>query len=411
MILSKSMQTFLSAWVLMWTSVMCVQANGLRNPPEGAAATGLGLGKMAQIDDPSAVVHNPANLAGAKKSEVMVSATFANFNVDFKSPDGRSGSSKESINVLPSVFAVHPLNEEFTLGLGLFVPFGQAAEWDKDGPFRGVAPYYAELYTLDLNPTLSYVVNEKLSVAAGISLIMSSIETKQQLVSPVDPSAPALDAQAEGDDTSFGWNLAATLRPAEGHALALTYRSGFEVDYDGDTSISPTPPPFSANSDFKTQIEFPQIVGFGYAIELDERWHVGVDAEWTESSSYDTLPLDFGANSAFLPLPPEISQAWKDSWSYGIGVAYALDAAWTLRGGYDFFESPVPQETLSPTLPDSDRHAFSLGLGYLVERHRFDISYALSLHDVDVSANQNPAYIGSYDMERHLLAVSYGLEL
>ncbi len=35
----------------------------------------------------------------------------------------------------------------------------------------------------------------------------------------------------------------------------------------------------------------------------------------------------------------------------------------------------------------------------------------LSIHDEDVSSNQNPFYIGSYDMDRHLVAVSYVREL
>ena len=45
------------------------------------------------------------------------------------------------------------------------------------------------------------------------------------------------------------------------------------------------------------------------------------------------------------------------------------------------------------------------------EQHRIDISYAISLNDVDVEENQNPFYKGTYDMDRHVVAVSYILSL
>ncbi|NIY15077.1 MAG: hypothetical protein GWM98_09315, partial [Nitrospinaceae bacterium] len=153
---------------------------------------------------------------------------------------------------------------------GVFVPFGQSAEWDKNGPFRGVAPYFAELFTLDVNPTVAYRVNDKFSIAAGVNIIMSEIQSKQLLVDPANPAAPALNARAEGDGDALGWNLGAAFEPAAGHKVALAYRSGFEVEYDGDTAISPSVPPFLARSGFSSEIEFPHIVSAGYGMEVAE---------------------------------------------------------------------------------------------------------------------------------------------
>ena len=43
-------------------------------------------------------------------------------------------------------------------------------------------------------------------------------------------------------------------------------------------------------------------------------------------------------------------------------------------GGYIFDQTPVPEHTLGPMVPDSDAHLFSFGIGYT--RNRFTIDMA-----------------------------------
>jgi len=45
-------------------------------------------------------------------------------------------------------------------------------------------------------------------------------------------------------------------------------------------------------------------------------------------------------------------------------------------GGYIFDQTPVPEHTLGPMVPDSDAHLFSFGIGYT--RNRFTIDMRLS---------------------------------
>ena len=103
-----------------------------------------------------------------------------------------------------------------------------------------------------------------------------------------------------------------------------------------------------------------------------------------------------------------IPQNWNDTWVLALGVEYDAAENLTLRGGYTYLESPVPEETLAPTLPDTDRHLLTVGLGSRYGQHDVDLAYAYSFYDdLDVTNNLNPLYNGSYDINTHLITLTY----
>lgn len=399
-------------------------ANGFRNPPAGAEALGRVGGKIAQVDDPSAVEHNPANLTELKKSEVMASMTVINTGTDFHAP-GRSASTEDEWKYLPDVFAVVPLkNERFTVGLGVTTPFGQSTVWNQEGALRYVAPYSAELTVLNVNPAIAAKLSDKLSVAAGVDVYLSRLDIKQVLPWSMLTGVPMPDgtARLKGDGAGVGGNAAMTYRPTKGQSIALTVRSPVTVDYSGDAEFSGMPVGaralgLSPSSDFDSSIEFPAILGLGYGVELTDTIRIEADVEWVQFSSYDSLSLDAGNNNPLVngpvspnPLAPAVvRQDWKDTWTYGVGADWKAARDLTLRAGYIFLQSPVPEETLAPTLPDASRHVLSLGAGFHRGVHRLDLAYGYSvIGDRDVSRNQNPAYAGTYETTSHLMSVSYG---
>ncbi len=108
-------------------------------------------------------------------------------------------------------------------------------------------------------------------------------------------------------------------------------------------------------------------------------------------------------------MPRPIPQNWKDTWTVGIAADWQCTDSCIVRAGYKFMESPIPDETHAPTLPDADRHLLTVGAGYKNDSHSLDIAYALSLFgDRDVSTSSNPVFNGEYDLTSHLLGLSYG---
>jgi len=394
-------------------------ADGLRNPPESATAMGMVGARYTLIEDASAAAFNPANLVGVERASGLIEGTVIFTETEFDAPDGRSGETQGDDKYLGNVFVAFPFPKMgMVAGLGVTTPFGLSTEWAKNGPFKFVAPDFAELRVINFNPTLAAKLGEHFSVGAGVDVFYSDIELRQFIPFSATLMAPVPDGRisAESEGVGVGGNFGVTWRPTQRQRLAATYRLPIEVEYDdGTTKIRNIPPPaaglIAPRSDFNTEIDFPGILGLGYGLEVTDKFRVGVDVEWIEWSRFDSLPVDLGVNNAAGLFPPAIPQDWEDTWNVGVGAEWDFLPMWALRAGWIFTESPIPEETFSPTIPDADRHIFSVGLGFESAHHVLDVSYAFNLFDdLDVSGNIVPAFDGDYDIDSHLLALSYAYQ-
>ena len=391
-------------------------ANGFRNPPEGAAQLGRSAARSTLADDASVVVHNPANMIDLPDQQALAAVTIINAKTEYSGPMGRSGETEDPWKMIPSLFYTTPLKDgAMAAGVGLSSPYGQSTEWKKDGPFAGLAPYFAEMKMVDISPAFAAKITEQVQVGVALDLIWSELSFDQIYPwSAVtgDPRSPAGVAAFEGDALGVGVHLGVTWQMTEAQRVAFTYKSPFSIDYEGDFKVSNVPPgaPIRPSSGFETEITFPTVLALGYGIDVNERLSLGAEVEWIEFSQYDQLDINIGPNNVLLPATT-VPQNWDDTWTFGVGGDYDLNEDWVLRAGYIFLESPVPDETLSPTLPDADRHLLSIGIGWTGGPHRVDFAYAYSIYDDrDISTNLNPAYNGSYDLTAHLLALSYAFD-
>lgn len=400
---------------LMLVAGTVAYGNGFRNPPETAAGLGLDGGRLTLTDDASAAAVNPAGLADINKNDAVAGLTLIHTETEYDGPAG-SAKTDDPWKLLPNAFAAFPTSEGGpVVGVGLTTPFGQSTIWEKDSVFRYTAPYEAELTVVNVNPSLGYRINEMLSVGAGVDVYSSQLTFKQLIPWGMEfPGAGDGTLKFDADGDGLGWNVGALVNLGEKQRVAVAYRSAVEVDYDGDFKPGATPPPVAATglgvrSDFSSEIEFPAILVIGYGLDISDRWQVGVDAEWVEFSTYDKLPVDIEQNNVLLD-GPAIPQDWDDIWTFGAGTAYQLQDNLVLRAGYKYMPTPIPSETLAPTLPDADKHQISLGLGITQGPHRVDVAYAYAiLDDREITDNLDPAYNGTYESSSQILALTYGL--
>lgn len=401
--------------VLVW-SASGLLADGFRNPPESASALGRCGGKLVLVDDASAATVNPANLTDLTSPVSMVSMTGGYAVREYDSPTGIGEETENPWAYLPGLFAAWPLAQDgLAAGLGVTVPFGRSTDWGDDVSFGAFSPYYAEQFVLSVNPTLAMKIGPNVSVAAGVSFYQSSLTFKQvfpwsQLTG--DATSLAGDAEFDGDGESYGGNAAVTWRINDRHALALTYRSPFDVEYDGDFTVSNVPETASAmgltsTTDFETEVKYPTVVQAGYGIKLTDKVRIEFDVEWIEHSRNDYLPIDIGPYSVVLNLT-EIPQDWNDNWTYGVGMDWRFAPNWVARTGYIYLETPTTTATTIPVASEESQSVVSVGLGHERGRHRFDIAYAIGLFDgLTVDDNVVPAVNGDYDFESHLVSMAY----
>jgi long-chain fatty acid transport protein len=399
---------------------------GFRNPTIGTLDLGRSGGRIAQVDDSSAVQQNPANLVGITNAEVQLAPSIIYISTDFHSPTtGQSAATKDPWKLLPNFFVSAPLkNDRFAVGLGVTAPYGLGGEWNQNSsafaPFTGSlryqTPYSSELQTVNLNPALAIRLSDSLSIGVGLDVMWSSMTLKQYYPSFLLGGSGDSNLKADGDGWGFGGNIGLTWKITEHQRFAVTYRSPMDVDYSGSftmDSITPTEAFYgaTAKSSFNTAVKFPTIVSAGYGIDLTDKIRLESDFEWIEFSRFKSLDLNFGNNSILFTLlgkSASTPQNWHNTFTAGIGGDWKFADHWVLRAGYQFFESPVPDMTFSPTIPDANQNVFTLGLGWKGRHSAFEAAYGLDFYNErNISNDQNQAFNGKYTFNVHLISLAY----
>jgi long-chain fatty acid transport protein len=255
-------------------------------------------------------------------------------------------------------------------------------------------------------------------VGAGLDVFWSQITFKQYYppVSVTIPGAgtftsPETTFKAQGDGFGLGGNAGVTFNLTDKQKVAVTYRSPFSINYDGDLRFENTPLGATQSSDFDTKVRFPTIISVGYGIQVTDTVRLEADVEWLEFSRFNNLAIDAGGNNGNFGADDSrrnLRQNWDDTFTAGIAGDWRFADNWTVRGGYQYYETPVPDETFSPTIPDSNQHAITAGLNFNNGHHSAELAYGWIIYESrDIANDQVPAFNGHYEMNVHLFAASY----
>jgi len=396
--------------VAAFVAVSSSHALGFRNPDQGAAATAQGEAFAAQADDASAIYYNPAGLTQVEGTQFTSGGYIVFRDIQFKG----SGTSDDidATSFLPHLYVASDFGlERWRFGLGMNIPFGNDVDWGDTGPFQEIVTE-SSLTVLNIAPTLAYKVNDHLSMGVGLNVYLGDTELQNRpFTTPGVLPFPFPDTKFkfDGDGDALGATVGLMWKINEKHTLAAVYRSPFRIDFDGDAHLTNPPPvpidpgPTSAS----TSIDFPQSATIAYAFRPVPRLKLEVDIEWTNWETLDTVRLD-STNVAFDGY--NIPFDWEDSLFYEFGVEYKVCDEWVVRAGYIFSENTVPESTFSPSQPDSDRHVFSVGIGYSSAKPLFfgkfymdvDIAYQYAVsEDRTIDSAINSEVNGDWESSSH----------
>lgn len=376
-----------------------VFALGFRNPDQDARATGQGEAFVAQADDASAIYYNPAGLTQIQGTEVTSGAMIS--FPDSKLKGGGAGAEMNTMAFLPHLYTATDLGaaqSPWRFGLGFNVPFGNAAEYAENGPLRYLVTR-ASLAVFNIEPAVAYQVNEHLSLGAGLNIYDATTALSRH----VDLSAFALPDghfHFHGDGQAFGGTAGLMWKINPQHTVGVVYRSPFAVNFVGNADLNTVLGRQSVPAD--ASIQFPQSIAGGYAFWPTKQLKLEADIEWTNWDTLNKLVLHAPGstvNGTTIPFN------WADSMFYEFGVQYEVNDHWTVRGGYIYSENTVPDATFTPTVPDSNRHVFSVGLGYAATRFSVDVVYQYSLSQ-DNTVNNGTAASGTWTSDSHAVLVT-----
>ena len=328
-------------------------------------------------DDASAVQFNPAGLTllGDKQAQFgftlnTISAEVVNegSNVFGGGIAGPNEDGAPSLAGAPNLYYVQPINDRLVFGVGLTSPFGTDTDYDDDffGRFSGTE---TALTTIDINPSLGYKINDRVSIGGGISLQTADVTLNSRI--PLGPASGDGGFEADGDSVDFGVNAGITVNLPDSSRLGFSVRSGIVHDIEADTEFEiPASNPVSAFAgEFGATAEFesPATAYLGWYKPVTEDYFVTAGIRWTQWSVFEEIRIEFDDAGGANPLTTNDAVTpidWSSSFTYAVGIDGHINDQWGWRAGFSFTETPVPDETRSVRTIDSDRTSVSVGGSY-----------------------------------------------
>lgn len=431
--------TALAAAVLGAPAAM---ASGYNFGTQSVTAQSTANANGAEANDASVIYSNPAGMSRLSGTQFSLIANVVLPELEFKERgtttnglglpvDSDNGGDPVKTTFVPHFYLTHQLSPRVVAGLGLYVPFGAKVEYDNGFAGR----YYATktaVEMLNINPSLSFKFDEHQSFGIGLvaqyakgalARQVSAAQTMYGIGTELGLPAGTVQALAvgalgvedlrfhiQGDSWGLGYNLGYFYELNPHTRFGLAYRSEIKQKLAGDAMLQNSAPlatyiasgplaPY-ANAIFASfpttarghlNVTAPQSASLNAYHEVNARLALMGDVTWTGHSSLQHLTVEAQPITTTY-----IKTDWDDTWKASVGASYMMTAAWKLRGGYMYDQSPVTDRTeVLPTLPDNDRQWLSLGTTWqMSKRSSIDVAYSYVFI-------QNQSIDRSYDYEGH----------
>jgi len=391
-------------------------AGGFKIQDQSTRGMGMADAYIAGVEDSSAIYYNPAALTKLSRPEFMSNLYIAHSttyydgeNVDFSS-DNRT-------YLVPNIYAATPLEDydKLSLGIGFYSPFGLGSQWGDNFPpnTNNQRILLGEIALVNVNPTVAYEISDRLSIGVGIDYLVSQVDQKYTRI--YGPTTEG-DVKLDGFGHDWGYNLGLQWQVSEDIIFGLTYRSQIKVDYDGEMKLENFPIMTSSPSgmifrdietDLETQIDYPAILGTGISWQATDALRFELAAEWTKWSTRSKQVIETDGVPGVMPAKSQPQNLdWQDSWVYMLGAEYNVSEKWTIRTGYGYNETPIPDHTADPTQPTGDTHALAIGASYkATESLLLDIAALVSYSEERTLTEKSNAPPGDYDAVGTLFSV------
>ncbi|MFT3907504.1 MAG: outer membrane protein transport protein [Steroidobacteraceae bacterium] len=375
------------------------------------SASGLGrsfAGSAAVADDATTIFFNAAGLAELN-SQAVVGASLVDIDSKFHSDlvsvaaagqtsVGGDGGNAGGLNTVPSAYLAWRLSPRLVAGLGVNAPYGLKTEYDNGwvGRFQALK---SDVKTLNINPTLAWRLSDRWSFGIGAdqqhikATLSSNVNVAAALLNTLTTmyansqisqgnyltaAAASYDltgtSTVTGSDNAWGWNAGALFKATDNTRIGVSYRSAISYHIRGDVNFDlpgSTNPYVAgiiatagvgqlADGPVSLDLKLPALAIASLTHKLTDRAAVMADVSWTGWSSVPALNIVRDSGTTLSSTP----EKWKDTWRYALGADCQVSDSWVLRVGAAYDQSPVPDSTRTPRLPDADRTWLSAGASW-----------------------------------------------
>jgi long-chain fatty acid transport protein len=424
----------LTVLLLMWSE--SAQASAFSILELGARASGMGGAFVAIANDGSALFYNPAGIAFQKGTRMEMDAFLVKGKFRFTPSDtppgtvvpegGYDGVVSPKLQFLGNMFMTKQVSEKWTLGFGMYSPFGLGDNWtnfkDSDPANTKFVARFAgtrgRMENIWLQPTVAYRINENSAFAVGVAVVHTHMMLEQSILNPYGEDGnlfgtqlasklfpkedPVLAARSiarllpEGRSRFAGTNN--TIGVTAGYLLKLPqyktnigmmYRSPLTIHLDGKASFAfttdyplrsylgaDTIPKLFPEQSIRGLLSTPPSYVVGFSNTALWNSTISVDLNVQDYRRFSSVAVAF-SNTKDTAVPAELRL------NFGFNATFFVRSGWEkqinektwIRAGYYLDRSAAPDKSVGPFFPDATKHAFTGGLSRVMGNKEFTVFY------------------------------------
>ncbi len=396
-----------------------VHASGYHFGTQSVNAQSTANAAAAEAADASTIFYNPAGLTKLDSSQISVNANIVLPSIHYEADSATDftglpvqGSKSGKITkttVAPHIYGAYKVNDNLTVGLGVYVPFGSATEYEKDSVLRHNINKLG-LTSIAVEPVAAWKLNDRHSFGAGIIAQHTSAELRKYADWGIMEKAKALKetppnptkaaqikadghADVKGSDWGFGYQLAWMWDINDRARVGVNYRSKVSHTLKGDAewaadgaaakamwSTMLAANGYTANEKARVKIVTPESLSVHGMYKVSDKADLFGDVTWTRHSRFDKAELVFEKEKTIVNGKSDrttITPDWRNTYKVGFGGSYQISEPLQLRAGIAFDKSPVRNaDYRMNSLPDGNRIWFSAGMKYHIgKNHVVDAAY------------------------------------
>jgi long-chain fatty acid transport protein len=348
---------------------------------------GMGGTAIGYVDDPSALYHNPAGLAGVRGLELIGNLSLLSGKItsspggfyDAIEDNGYYPSRTSELIVAPGFLlgGGYRLHKRIVLGLAAFPVASASGEYQttatdftSNGPRQTINR--TKLLFMEVTPGLSVELPYGLSVGFGYRITYAELERVQGWKDKPE----YFDFSGKGIDLK-GFRAGVQWRASEHWSLGVVYRHRVEPKLTSDRGIAT----YKQFTELETTFVLPAKLGAGTRVDFGD-FGAAFDLEYGFYSQNQRTLLKA------KELNPSVENvfAWKDAVTVRVGAEYRVKQRFPVRLGY-VYDGQVASKHYPSAFgtPPTASHSPTVGVGYRTDRMSVNLAGAFRVASTSVS--------------------------
>lgn len=300
----------------------------------------------------SAMEDNPANMAYLMSSQIAATATPVWPTIKFRTDAGVSVRDAGVSAVVPAGYVAKKINDRWTVGLSMTSPFGLKTDYPASAtsPVRG-HNVLSELTTHRFTPSVSFKINDYVSIGLGIQAMYSNAELTRYATG-VSP----LLVRVKGHGWGVGGIAGLIVQPCKSTRFGLVYNSNNKTTVRGNRRIDAIGQRLAASAD----IQYPGYTTLSVHHDINSQWAVMASVIYTNWNRFKEIRIKTATQADAVT-----TYNWRNTWFWSVGGSYKPTDRWIVRAGVGLDQTPAGRDNLrTPGIPDSRRKWVSVGAGF-----------------------------------------------